>query len=316
MRITRLTLCVLMLATIGSAQVVATGPLVSSTVLAGSSSAPLIAPGTNVWSGLVRSVTGAASNASLVMTHQIDPLQVDLQWQLSCQAVSNSLAATAAEVRFELAATVSQTGDLIIDWSPTVSGTGQAVCSIDIYDDGFVDAQASATVPVVFDPQSPLVLRVMVSTDAQAGTFQGPWGSSWSWSGSADAQLRIRFVPTHAQTTMVAAQPCSPAPGLLVRPDLSQGVDLQVPALPADQLALFVLGFQAATSPLPVSAACSLLVDPLVVLAQPVQAGGLAHQAISIPVAARPTSFLAQAVTFHPVSGVLTAGSLLRTDVQ
>ena len=316
MRITRLTFCVLMPAAIASAQVAATAPLISSTVLAGASAAPLIVPGTNVWGGIARSVTGAASGASLGLTHQMDLVQIDLQWQLHCQAISNSISAAEAEVRFEMASPFLQSGNLIIDWLPTVTGTGQASLAIDIGDDGSVDAQGSTTVAVTFQPQSPLIFRVTASTNALAGTFQGPWGSSWSWSGSADAQLGIRFVPTHAQTTIIAAQPCSPAPTLQILPDLSHGVDLQASAAPADQLALFVLGFQPTAALVPLSAACSLFVDPVVVVAQPLQPGSSAHQQVLVPHAVRPVSFLAQLVTFDPVSPALTASSLLRTDVQ
>ncbi len=68
---------------------------------------------------------------------------------------------------------------------------------------------------------------------------------------TASAQLRIRFVPTHAQTTTVAAQPCSPAPTLLVVPNLSQGLDLQAIAPPTDQ---FALGFQAISTSLTLTA--------------------------------------------------------------
>jgi hypothetical protein len=144
------------------------------------------------------------------LTHQIDPIQVDLQWQLSCHAISNSTSAAELEVRYEIASPYLQSGDLLIDWQPTV--TGQSTLSVDVFDDGYIDAQGSATVPVTFQNPFPLILRVTATTNAQAGSFQGPWGSSWSWSGTASAQLRIRFVPTHAQTTTVAAQPCSPAP--------------------------------------------------------------------------------------------------------
>ena len=170
MRPTLLSLSVLTVATTASAQVVANAPMVTSTVLAGSSAAPPVVPGTNVWSGLVRSVTGAASNASLALTHDLEPTEVSLQWQLSSQAISNSVSIAEAEVRFDIASTIPQTGELIIDWSPTLSGTGLAALTVDVFDDGVVDAQGSATVPVMFDQQSPLILRVNAGTSAQAGT--------------------------------------------------------------------------------------------------------------------------------------------------
>jgi len=316
MRHPQLSLCVLTVATAASAQVVATAPMVTSTVLAGSSAASPVVPGTNVWSGLVRSVTGAASNASLALTHDLKPTEVSLQWQLSSQAISNSVSIAEAEVRFDIASTIPQTGELIIDWSPTLTGTGLAALTVDVFDDGVVDAQGSATVPVMFDHQSPLILRVNAGTSAQAGTFQGPWGSTWTWSGGAAAQLSIRFVPTHAQVTTVAAQACSPTPTLQAVPDLHEGVELQAIGLPNDQLALFALGFQPMISPLPLSAGCSLLVDPVVVVSQPLQPATLAHQPVPIPLSLRPTSFLAQLVTFRPISASLTAGDLLRIDIQ
>lgn len=316
MRFTNLTLCVLLPATIASAQVVATAPLVDATVLAGATVAPGIAPGSNVWAGLARSATGAASGASLGLTHQIDPVQVDLQWQLNCHAISNSTSAAEIEVRYEITSAYLQSGNLIIDWQPTVTGTGQATLSVDVFDDGYVDAQGSAIVPVAFQNPFALNLRVTAGTNAQAGTFQGPWGSSWSWSGAAAAQLHIRFVPTHAQTTTLATQPCSPAPTLTVLPDLSQGLDLQAMAPPTEQLALFALGFQATNMPLPLSHSCLLLVDPAVILAQPLQPGMPAHQSLTIPTAARPATFLTQLITLNPTSATLTASPLLNTNIQ
>jgi hypothetical protein len=283
--------------------------------MAGSISSQPMVPGSDIWPGYWRVANAAVSSSSVMLSHQLTAVNVDLQWQLDCHANINDSAIAAAEVVYELASPYPQVGNLVVEWLPALQGTGQASLQVDLYDDGVVDAVSSATIPTAFG-QTPLIMRVHVQTAAHAGSFQGPWGSSWTWSGAAGGDLRIRFVPTHSTSLAAVMQPCSSGVGLQAQSNLNQGVQLQAQCAVADDLALFVLGFQTADLPLPLSSTCRLLVDELVVIGQQLIVGSIAEHSIAVPLAVRPAFFYAQAVALDVDLMSLTASDSVRTDVQ
>lgn len=315
MHIPTLSLCVLLSTVCLSAQVGTTAQLVGGAVLANASSAAPIVPGSDVWPGLSRTAGGTPNGASLWLQHQQSDAEVVLQWQLESRAIVTGSSSSRAEVRYQLVSPQLQTGELVIEWLPSTIDTGQTSLSIDVYDDGYIDTVGNATIPVAFQ-QFPLTVRVVAEVSAQAGTLQGPWGSSWSWNGSAAAQLRIRFVPTQASVTTAVSQLCQPAPVLTGSSDLNQGVLFTGQCAPADDFALFAFGFAPAQVPLPWSPACSLLVDPVLTLLHPVAAGQPCHQATVVPAAVRPAQFLTQLVALNTTTMTLTASDLLRAEVH
>jgi len=316
MRLSNLTLSLLMTATTAAAQVTGVATMLNSTVQSGASVAPSVAPGTNVWSGLSRSANSGVGSASVATLNKIHPGAADLRWQISGQAVNTGMSAAELDLRYELSSPLLQSGNLVIDWDPVIAGTGQASLAVDAFNDGYVDAYGSDTIPVVFQDPYPLYVRVTVRINANAGTIQGPFGSSWSWNGSAAAQLRIRFEPTHAHTTTHALQPCTPHPTLEVVPNLDRNVDLVGLAAPTDNLALFALGMQQTSVPLPLSANCLLLVNPVAVLGVTLQPSVPATLQMAIPQAARPATFFTQMITFDATAGSLSASPLKRTIIN
>ncbi|MFT7536518.1 MAG: hypothetical protein ACI85K_002472 [Hyphomicrobiaceae bacterium] len=317
MRNTKLSLCVLLSTTFASAQVAPSAQLVGGQVTAlGGTAAPLLS-GTNVWPGLSRVAGGGLNSASMALANALDPTAIEFQWQVASQALTSGNSLSRGEVRYELVSPVRQAGDLIIEWLPATTGTGQVTLAIDVYDDGFIDAATSTTIPVVFGMvQYPLAIRVIAEANSQAGTMQGPWGSSWSWSGTSSGQLRIRFVPTHAAATTAAAQICSPAPALTSHPNLNNGVDLEGLCAPTDHFALFALGFQATDLPLPLSTNCRLLLTPIVTLLHPLQPSTAVRQPVTVPAPVRPVHFLAQLITLNATTMTLTASNLIQTNIQ
>lgn len=317
MRKTKLSVCVLLSTAFAAAQVATSAQLVGGQVMAGVSIAAPMLPGSDVWPGLSRAANSGLNAASLTLAHDLDPVAIDMQWQLTSQALTNGISLSRGEVRYELLSPVLQTGDLIIEWVPSTTGTGQAIVAIDVYDDGYIDTHGSATIPVTFGlGQYPLTVRVTAEAHAQAGTTSGPWGSSWSWYGTASGQLRMRFVPTHATATTAAAQTCAPAPALTSSPSLNEGIQLAGLCAPTDHLALFALGFQTIDVALPLSSNCRLLLTPVVALVHPLQPGTAIHQPVTVPTAVRPVHFLAQLVALNVTTMTLTASDLIRTDIQ
>lgn len=311
---TKLSLCALLCAATAPCQVDVTAQLAAGQVTTATSTSAPIVSGTDIWSGFARATTPGADQASLEMAHGIDSQNVRMHWQLQAQANASGPSVSRGEARYELASPILQSGNLEIEWLPATTGTGQATLAIDVYDDGYVDAHGTATIPVVFGTGFPLTLRVTAEASADAGTIHGPWGTSWSWFGSAAGELRVRFVPTHATSTVVVAQPCATAPTLTSTPDLHEGVELEGDCGPTDVLAVFALGFQSTDVLLPLSANCRLLVAPVVTQLHPVAFGTAVRQPVAVPAAVRPVQFLAQLVTLT-AAGNITAGSLVQTSL-
>jgi len=305
--------CCLLLSFALPAQIAAFADVDALTLTAGGVAAAPLTPDLDAWPGVARSVTSSAGSGAVTMQHTLDDVEVGVLWQLSANAVGDGAVALHANVRYELFS-VPQDGELIVEWLVDVDDDASASLHIDLGDDGVVDATGSATIPLAFGLQ-PFALRVWVDANAVAGTFQGPWGSSWSWDSSFEASLRVRFVPTHATATPLAPPTCAPAPELSIRADLLQGVQLRAQtAAPAD-LVLFALGFAPAAAPLPASAGCALLVEPVATLWAPVSADGAATVSVAVPPAVRPAQFDAQAIAVDLQPFGLRASGSARSSV-
>jgi hypothetical protein len=298
-----------------AAQVTPGAVLIGAQAVAGATVAPVPPSQTPIWPGLSRVAAGAAGASSFIVEHHADDLGIELEWQLATQAWQTGTTVSRVEVRYVFSSPVTQLGDLSIEWAPQQTGTGNSVLSVDVFDDGYVDANGAYTTPVAFHT-FPLVLRVVAEVRADAGTIQGPWGSSWSWSGGAVANLRIRFTPTHASAAVVSPSTCFHAPVLTARPDLDGGVRLDAQAPLGDDLLVFVLGFAPSNLLLPWSAGCTLLVDPVVTSTSPLLGGPSASLSVPVPPAFRPAAFLTQAVSLDAQPLRLTAGDVVQVDVR
>ena len=317
MRNNKISLCVLLLPAFASAQVATSAQLVGGQVTTGANTAAPMLSGSDVWPGLDRVASSGPNAASLALKHDIDAMAIGVQWQVASQALTNGNSLSRGEVRYEWVSPVLQTGDLIVEWVPATTGTGQVSVAIDVYDDGHIDVHGSATIPIVFGLSSyPLTVRVTAEAKAQAGTTQGSGGTAWSWNGTASGQLRMRFVPKHATSTIAAVQACAPAPALSSRPNLNEGVELEGLCSPTDHFALFALGFQATDVALPLSTNCRLLLTPVVGLVHLLQPGAAVRQPVTVPAAVRPVHFVAQLVALNATTMTLTASDLIRTDIQ
>jgi len=224
------------------------------------------------------------------------------------------VAVARADVRYEFTSPITQFGMLSIEWAPQLQGTGVATLAVDVFEDGFVDANGSYALPVAFN-QTPLVVVVRAEVRADAGVVNGPWGTSWNWSGQASADLRVRFVPIHANATVAATSTCANGPLLEARPDLHGGVRLDALAAPADELLVFALGFAPENLPLPWSNGCTLLVDPVATGSALLAGDPSASWSVAVPAAVRPVSFYAQVLAFDADAVAIRAGHALRVDV-
>lgn len=315
MRTTLCSLCLLCAAADVTAQVTSNATLIGAQAVAGTAAAPVPATQTAIWPGLSRVVSGAVGASSFLVDHDADDLGIEMDWQLTTQAWQSGTAVARVEVLYVFSSPLTQLGDLSIEWAPQQTGTGNALLAVDIYDDGYVDADGSYATPVAFNT-FPLIVRVTAEVSADAGTFQGPWGSSWSWSGGAVAGLSVRFTPTHASASVAAPSTCSGGPDLTARPNLDGGVRLDVQAPLGDDAVVFALGFQQSNVLLPWSAGCALLVDPVVTSASLLFAGPSASLSVAVPAAFRPATFLAQAVSLDLQPARLLAGDAVRVDVH
>ncbi|HEB52233.1 MAG TPA: hypothetical protein ENI87_03145 [bacterium] len=294
------------------AQLAPAAPLAHAAVFAGAIQAPPLPAGTDVWAGAVRSVAGSIGQASLSLQHTLDSKRFTVDWQLAAVASQPGSAVADGEVRYRFATPAPQVGVLHVAWNAVLAGAAQASLVIDVGDDGVIDASAGAVLPVAF--QGELVVRIAAAVDAQAGTLTPQWGASWNWSGNASAILSVWFEPTHADITTSAVQPAVPAPALIAQPNLLQGIDFDAICPPNDDFALLALGFAPTAATLPLSSGHQLLLAPAVTLAAPVQSGG-AGWAVSVPVAVRPATFLAQVLALDVDAMTLTAGDLLLANV-
>ncbi len=281
------------------------------TVRAGAVQAAPVPSGSDVWSGFTRSCTASPGAAWLHVDHAVTSTHVDLHWTLSSQAPATGTAASDGVIRYELWSLATVVGRLVVTWTNAITGSGTSSLGIDLLDDGSVDATGSCVLPVTFGPGG-LPFRVHASCLCSAGVVHGPFGSSWSYSGSAQASLSIRFEPTHCQTMEVGAA-CG-SPQLAAVGNLLQGVDVVGDFVPATDAAILVLGNVGTVLPLSLPPACNLLVAPVVTDWRLVDAQHRAIWAIYVPAVVRPLSFRVQMLGFDFDTFFLETSRALQVD--
>ena len=260
-----------------------TGPLIAGSV----------APGLDVTNGVSLGASGSFGAAQFQALTMTTSTAIDLDWNVSCSAFGSTTASSQGAIRYELAAAPQVTGQIVATWIPAQTGTGAASCSIDLLDDGIIDATGSVTWPLTFG-SGVVPLRVRVATTAHAGVVYGPWGSQWTYQGTAYGTLHIRIEPTHCQSAVFGSGCADPQ--LTVLGNFAGGADLLGTFAPAADLGVAVLGFDQHATQLPLAPGCTLLTTPNVVLWSAISASHTAAWSLAVPAAARPLAFAAQLV--------------------
>lgn len=294
-----------------SAQFVPTAVAGGMTVVAGAQFAPAPTPGSDVWPGFVRDASGAAASAHLGVGHEQGPGALTITWSLTAAKGGGSGSATSdGDVLYECWSSLPIVGTVTISWGALTNGIASAGCSIDLGADGVVDATGVAALPVALAPGEPLRLRVRATATASAGTQHGPFGSSWTWSGSAQAGLQLRFEPPPANVTTL--QPACGAAWLGAAANLLDGVDFTGSLAAANELAVLGLGLAALPAPAPLPwSSCSLAIDPVVLLVAPVVPGQNQCWSITVPRGLRPATVCGQLLGLDLDAPALTASAAL-----
>jgi len=252
-----------------------------------------VAPGIDVTNGVVLGTAGVFGAAQFQAHATATSTAVDLDWNVSCSAYGTTTAGSQGTIRYELYVAQAVTGQLVVTWVAAPTGTGASSCSIDLFDDGIVDATGSVTWPVSFGA-GVVPLRVRVTTVAHAAVIHGPWGTGWSYQGTANGSLQIRLSPTHCQSA-VFGQGCGD-PQLTVLGNFTGGADLRGTFGPAADLGVAVFGFDQVATPLPLAPGCMLRTTPIVLLWHPIGPSQTTSWSLALPAAFRPVAFAAQLV--------------------
>jgi hypothetical protein len=284
-------------------------------VRAGSVVAAAPAPGSPVWAGVDTVALAASGRARWAVVHSSDAFAWLAQWSVTAQAWGSGTSATDASVRYELLAPAPGAAQLQVNWWPTASGTGAVSCSIDLHDDGSIDAIGPAVLPVVFGA-GPVSFRVRAVATASAGSLPIGWGSTLNYSGSADGQLALLLVPSGAPATVTQPACGALPPTLAVAPDFAAQVRLFGGLPDANALGLLVLGLGPSQLPLPWAPGCLLGAAPDVVWWQPASSTGSVAWSLPVPAALRPASFHTRLLALEPSAWTVAAAPALRVDLQ
>jgi hypothetical protein len=279
----------------------------------GSAPAVTIAPGidvTGAWSG---TASGAAGTAAFAVVTQTSTAELQVELQVSAAALATGQVQAGGELRCTLWAPEPVSGVLTAVWLPTLSGTGALECSVDVHDDGNIEAQGAASWPLQCGP-TPLVLRLRATAAASAGTVRFGFGSSWTYRGAAQGVLRVSFAPLPLHPVPVA-NGCG-APQLQATSNLLGGADLLGEGCAPHGLAAAVLGWQGPALPLPLPPHCSLAVLPAAVVWLIPDAAGAWRWSFGLPATARPLGLDAQWVAVDPALGTAWVSPALHLDCR
>lgn len=291
-----------------TAQVVFQATLQQRTVRSGGNAVAWPAPGADVTSGAGMSVVGA----STVIEHAVTPVDVQAAWSLHCQPPWIGNASLDVDVLYLLAAGSTTPAVLELDWLTANTGNGTVNLLVDVHDDGSVDANGSAGLSVVVGP-TPIHVRVRITGAASAGTAT-TWYTTWHWTGSVAADLTMRLVPTHATVVPIATACSAAAPELRVAPDFAGGVELAAVFAAADDLGVFVFGFQPTGAVvLPWSPGCPLSVADHVVILTGAERPRLVVD-LTLPVGLGPASCEVQGLGVVLDPFTVLAGAAFRID--
>ncbi|MCU0862813.1 MAG: hypothetical protein MUC36_03385 [Planctomycetes bacterium] len=271
--------------------------------------------GSSVWGAIDVPAQATNGRARWAATHAADEFAWLVQWSVRAEAWGSGNAVGDAGVRYELHAPAPGMAQLQVGWWTTIAGTGAVTCSIDLHDDGSVDASGAAVLPVVFTG-APLVVRARAVATASAGSWPIGWGSTLPYSGSADGQLSLLLTPTGVQTAVTQPACGAASPTLQVAMDFA-GQLRWFGALPdANALGLLVLGLAPSLLPLPWSPGCPLGAAPDLVWWQAANGVGAVEWSLPVPVAVRPVALQTRLLALEPASWSVVAAPALRVDLQ
>ena len=162
-----------------------------------------VLPGNDVTTGTSHLVGGAHGTALYEFSPSWNVAAIDLAWDLSSHAYTQTSTASGGATRHELWLSRPVDGRFVISWAALTTGTGAVSFGFDLFDDGAIDAVTAAVLPVSL-PAGLTAFRVHTSASANAGVVQGPWGIQIPYQGTAMGQLTIRFEPTHCSASAYA----------------------------------------------------------------------------------------------------------------
>jgi hypothetical protein len=300
---------------VANAQVQITATAAQAAVRAGSTVALVPPPGSAVGNGVFATASSGVGSAQWTASHTVGATGCTSLWSVTGTAAQSGTAVGEGRVRYTWSTPTVVAATLSIDWSASQSGTGAAVCSVDLNGDGSVDGNGSGVFAVQLGPV-PLVVDVHASATASAGSLPMGWGSSLHYSGSATGLLSLQLVPSGTAVTVV--QPaCGVAPPWLeVAAEFAPGLRCSGMLASPAELGLLVLGLQPSSLPLPWATGCSLAVAPDVVWWQPRGSVGEVAWQLPVPHAVRPVSLHARLLALELGPWRLAGSPALRVDVQ
>ncbi|MBM4061953.1 MAG: hypothetical protein FJ265_12790 [Planctomycetes bacterium] len=304
----------LLLAIAGGAVAQTTHAVAAGIVVQAGTAAPVqVLSGTNVDPGVFRAVANTTGGASFGAVHATTTAAVELRWDLAVAAQHAGAVGAQGAIRYELSAPETVAGELVVEWTAASSGTGAASFAFDLFDDQIDVVTAPASYALQLG-RAPLPFRAWAAATASAGTVSGPWGTQWSYRGTAAGTLVIRFVPRHC-TVVVVAPGCA-SPQFDAVPNLLGGADLRGRCGQAGDLAVFVLGFDQQPMVLPLAPGCALATTPVATIWSVPDARGEASWSLAIPAAARPVACTAQLVGIDLLAALATTSRALRLSCR
>ncbi|MFO1076899.1 MAG: hypothetical protein U1E73_04135 [Planctomycetota bacterium] len=302
-----LLLAVLAIGASSAAQVVPLATAIGLYAQAGAA-VDAVAPGTDVSAGeQVAAATGSGSAYAQFVPHW-DAAAVTLTHTAASVASFAVQTRTVCDVRHELWSARPLVGRFVVAWTTSATGTGTAACAVDLQDDGSVEATGSGVIQCAL-PAGPFALRVRVTTAANAGTIGGPWGTTIAYHGAANAQLVIRFEPTHCTATAIGGG--CPGPQLAAVGNLAGGVDVRALCGANDDFAVLLLALDPALAAPAIAPACPVLAAPLGLVWSLPDTGHLARWSLTWPAGLGTIAFAAQVVAIDvtPFAAAASAAS-------
>ena len=298
-----------------NAQLQFTATAAQAAVRAGSTVALVPPPGSAVGNGVFAIASSGVGSAQWTASHAVGATGCTSLWSVTGTAAQTGTSVGEGRVRYTWSTPTVVPATLQIDWSSSQSGTGAAICSIDLNGDGIIDGNGSGVFAVVLGPV-PLVVDVHASASASAGSLPMGWGSSLHYSGSATGLLSLQLTPSAAAVTVVQSACGVTPPWFEVAAEFGPGLRCSGVLASQADLGLLVLGLQPSSLPLPWVTGCSLAVAPDVVWWQPRGSAGEVVWQLPVPLAVRPVSLYARLLALELGPWQLASSPALRVDVQ
>lgn len=206
--------------------------------------------------------------------------------------------------------------EIVIDWvvQPRCVGPGrctaQSLLSVDVLGDGSLEIdRAGAAQRLVVPIQSgPGRQKIEFLTETMAQAFAAAGGTTHA---SVQAGLFIELRPSANCATTLESPGCVDRP-VGAESTLTGELDLVVPGFQPGSQGYLAFGLQPASVPLPFSNACTLGVDPVLIMEVPASSVSTGRMRVSTSPATLPPVIRVQPVEANFVLGTLASGGVYR----